>query len=737
MITRCLFRSVLNVLLLTVSLSAAETTPLQPKPYHGELAQRFARIFPYQHLRQVPLDDRISAQAWTNYLAALDYERVYFVQDDIESFEKYRLVLDDQLRAGKLDFAFEAFSLFRQRVANRSSFVTNQLAKGFDFSDDETYEWKRKKADWPGDLRARDELWRKRLKHEMLRHKVAKIVSTNAPANSVTTNAPASTGGNKASTNLVTGAEGSSTHAPPFDPEEAIAKRYKQFWITLADSDAEWVVEKFMTSVSMAFDPHSSYMSPSSLEDFEIDMKLSLVGIGALLRSEDGAAKIVSIIPGGPASRDKRPKALKPGDKIIGVGQGDGPVVDVLHWPLYKIVRLIRGEKGTTVVLHVIDGSDPAGVKTRMIDIVRDEVKLEEQAASYAIREVDHGGRQFRLGVIDLPAFYANMHQRSVRADDFRSASYDVAKALREMATNNVDGIVLDLRSNGGGSLREAVNMAGLFIRSGPVVQVREPRMIHMLADEDPRVVWRKPMVVMVNRLSASASEIVAGALQDYGRAVLVGDTRTHGKGSVQTIRNLGDDKKLGSIKVTTASYYRISGGSTQLKGVEPDVVVSSMFDGMDLGEGRLTNPMPWTRVAPTDYEKIDDLSSLIPALRQRSAKRREENPAFQHHDELLERVREVNASETISLELQARVKDAMAEMELDKSIEAQSEEMVPDAKEEENEDEQESKDIVLIEGLKVLADLIMEQGEIVSLSESGDSSEELSNMLFRKVFGL
>ncbi len=741
---------VTSVALLLVAVSA-KTKPVLPKSYYRDISKYFSRYFPYQHLRQVPLDDTISAQAWTNYLSSLDYEHVYFLESDIEKLSAYRMELDDQVRAGKMDMAFEAFDIFRQRVEERTVFATNQLAQGFEFVSEDVYQWNRKDVPWPADREAQDKLWRQRLKNDLLRLMVPAIVATNAPEKvtgsaqtnlvegvagkvnaatnllqTVAVSTPGSTNTQLTAESLADG--GSLTNSPPMDPVSTVAKRYEQFNIMMQDSDSEWVLQKYMTAVASAFDPHSSYMSPSAREDFDIDMKLSLVGIGALLRAEDGAAKVISLIPGGPASSDERTHALKPGDKIIGVGQGEGVVEDVLHLPLYKIVRKIRGEKGTTVVLQVLGST---GLSTRLVDIVRDEVKLEEQAADSEVMEIEHNGRNFRLGVVDLPTFYANMRQNSEDADDYRSASHDVAELLKVMSTNGVEGVILDLRGNGGGSLREAISMTGLFIRSGPVVQVREPRKIHILPDTDESVVWRKPLVVLIDRLSASASEIVAGALQDYGRAILVGDSRTHGKGSVQTIRPLSDDPRYGSIKVTTASYYRISGGSTQLKGVTPDIIIPSVYDFMDLGESRLPNPMPWTMVAPALYEKISNVDTIVGELNARTELRRSKDPDFERYNRVLDRVKKLNDTDEVSLVLSNRVQDATAESEIDELRDAE-EAMIGDGEKREKAD-----DVVRSEALRILADLILVQGEHPSLAESADSPEKLSDMLFERVFGL
>ena len=714
---------------------------VHPKIHYSQVARQFARTFPSAHVQQMPLDDTLSARAWTNYLSALDYDRMYFTAEDIKEFSGERARLDDQLREGSMQFAFDVFDVYRERVRNRYAYVTNQLAAGFDFSLDESYAWKRKDRPWPAGAEERDELWRLRLKNEYLGYIVSKSLDaaerTNALAVATNQLGAASTAGG-AATNKTVAAEVTpaavSTNGvakavveppPPPTPEEFVRKRYKQYLIMLEDTDSEWVLQKFMGAVAGAYDPHSSYMSPTTYEDFDIEMKLSLVGIGALLRSEDGTAKIVRMIPGGPADQDERDVRLQPNDKIIGVGQGDGEIVDVLHWPLYKTVRLIRGEKGTKVVLHVISASDPTGATTRYVDLVRDEVKLEDQAATSATHAVQsEEGRELTLGVIDLPTFYANMKAKRVTDPGYRSASYDVGKLLGEFNEAGVNGVVLDLRNNGGGSLREAIDMVGLFVRTGPVVQVKERRTTHVIPDRDPAVAFRKPMIVLVNRLSASASEIVAGALQDYGRAVIVGDSSTHGKGTVQTILPLSSDPRLGSIKVTTASYYRVNGASTQVRGVTPDIVISSSLDHLDLGEKFLPFAVPWTRVTPATYEPVAYLSDLIQKLRMNSFNRRMVDDRFRQHAKLLDRVETISQTREITLNLEARKAMALEEREIRKLRDAEMDKS--------DEDDSERRDLVLDESLNILADLVELQGPIKSLNVAQDQRMEIGDVIQR-----
>jgi carboxyl-terminal processing protease len=423
------------------------------------------------------------------------------------------------------------------------------------------------------------------------------------------------------------------------------------------------------------------------------------------LRAEDGMARIEEIIPGGPADRDRRDIRLRPGDKIIAVGQENEEPVDVLHWPLQKVVARIRGPKGTKVVLVVIPASDPTGVTTKRVDLERDRVKLEERAAKGETREVKTAdGAVRKLAVITVPAFYANVDARHRSSPEYRSSADDVRRILSQVETQRVEGVLLDLRTNGGGYLPEAVKMAGLFIRAGPVVQVKDREATRVWRDSDTLLAYAGPLVVLVNRLSASASEIVAGALQDYGRAVVVGDRKTHGKGTVQRLGPLGEDARMGSVKVTNASYYRVSGGSTQLKGVVPDVVVPSLFDGMEYGEDFLSNPMPWSSITPVEHP-VADLGAAIPALRRQSEQRRAQNPRFASYRRLVEQTEAMSKRTELPLNIDERRALARQEKDL---IDLQNRLIAAEGggAEKDREKDRKNGDLVLDEALNVLSDL-------------------------------
>jgi carboxyl-terminal processing protease len=687
--------------------------PVQPEPHYSRIASRFARKFPRQHLTHNLLDDPISSRAWTNYLSALDYDRLYFLADDLHQFRKQEFKLDDTLKEGNLDFPYQVFSIFKERVRERCEYVDKLLEQGFDLNKNESFKWDRKHAAWPNDKAEQNELWRKKIKNEYIRRVISLELKQEEEL--------------KQDSKKDTNDQDSEDVAPNdklLPPEEFIQKRYRQFLTVLDDSDSEWVLEKYLSAISHAYDPHSDYMSPSTVEDFDIQMRLSLVGIGALLKSEDGMARIVRIIPGGPADGDKREKRLKPGDKIIAVAQDDGPPEDILHWPLSKAVRKIRGKKGTRVVLTVIPASDPTESTTKTVDLIRDQVKLEDQAAKLEIEEsTGNDGITRKLAVVTLPAFYANVKDRARRGPQPRSSVYDVEQILQKAQEQDIDGVLLDLRNNGGGYLPEAIAMTGLFIETGPAVQVREQNgSLTILPDTNPSVAYAGPLVVLVNRLSASASEIVAGALQDYGRALIVGDSKTHGKGTVQALLGLSSDTSLGSIKVTSAIYFRISGASTQLKGITPDIVIPSPFDYMQFGEDSLPNPVAWSSDTAADYLPVADLYPFMSSIKAQSDKRMADDPRFKTYDEFLQLVDKINKTEHFPLNIDERKKLAR----LEKRLSELEEEIEPDILSEDESEDVEKPDLVLNESLKILADLATLQGKnTLNLKQPPDANNK------------
>lgn len=659
-------------------LPTAAPATTSPAPESARMARLLANNLPLMHLNKVEWNDELAGRALDNFLEALDFERVFFLATDVERFKEQAATLDDQVKRGELAFALDVYATFRDRVSNRVAFAEALLEQPIDTSVDERYEWKRKDAPWPADEAAWDDLWRKRIKHQYLSRIVSDEISAEQDA-------------------LDQEEEDKRSHSETvnatLDPVEFVRKSLRRYLNVISDNDDTWVYERYLSAFAKAFDPHTDFLSPNNREDFEINMKLSLQGIGAMLSNEDGAAKVERLIPGGPAELDGR---LQPGDKIIAVAQGDEEAVDVLHWPLYKTVRLIRGDKGSKVVLTVIPNSDPSGTTITKIDLVRDEVKLEEQAAKGELRSVTTAtGETNLVGVITLPDFYADF--KGGDDGEARSCTRDVLNILNDLLAQGATGIILDLRNNGGGSLTEAIEMTGLFIESGPVVQVRDRRRVRALFDRDPNVAYSGPLVVLVNRLSASASEILAGALQDYGRAVIVGDSKTHGKGTVQTLTELSSaNPQLGSVKVTTASFYRIAGGSTQLRGVTPDIIVPSFMETLEVGEDLLPNALPYSTVPEAEYTPFIENGDLIALLQRKSEERRSTDPRFQSFNDLLARAKERQQESAISLKLEERQHLVESEKDLRKQID------------EVNPETGKKDDLILLEALNVVQDMIL-----------------------------
>ncbi len=669
------------------SMAAAPQKPSDPFPIK-RVATRVADRLPHVHLNRDPFDDTLASHALILFIDSLDYDHSYFLATDIEEFRQQATLLDDQVKDGDADFAHEVFNRFKERVNNRTVYVNELLDEGFDLDIEETYRWKRDKEPWPGTEAEWNDLWRKKVKNEV----VARVAALETEPEEEET----------VSTNEVEEIE-------ILSPTEFVRERHKQYQLSIENNfDEETVLQRYLSAFARSYDPHTDYLSPRGVEDFDIHMSLSLVGIGAMLRSEDGAAKIESLIAGGPAETDGR---LKAGDKIIAVAQGDEEPESILHWPLSKAVRLIRGEIGTKVVLTIIPAEDRAGTRTKKIDLIRDEVKLEESAAKAEIHELESGHGALRIGQLILPEFYADFNGAQNGDHDPRRCSTDVRHILESFATNDVDGVVFDLRNNGGGSLADVVDITGMFIPIGPVVQVRERRRVSVLPDGDPTTLYKGPLIVLVNRLSASASEILAAALQDYGRAVIVGDHKTHGKGSVQSVfplSKLTDD--LGSIKVTTASFYRIAGGSTQLHGVTPDVVLPSLFDSLEVGEEFLDYALPWSEIRAAYFRPWrSSVKPMLPELQTRSEARIADAPSFHAFLAKRERIRERMETPEVSLKLSDRVDEIRAEQEM----EDLQEELIGST---ENEDEKD--DPILNETLRILADMI-ELGSADRLSQN------------------
>ncbi len=554
------------------------------------IVERFVAI----HYSQKPLDDTISKEIFKLYLNRLDPGHYYFLEKDIQEFQRYETRLDDMLRRGNIEFALDVFSRFKTRLQQRLQQLEGFLQQEFDFAKDGEWRIKRSEEPYPKDLKAAQEIWRLKIKFDLLTLKL---------------------GGTELE-----------------EAKNRMMKRVRGLWKDYSQYDDDDVVSLFLNAMANAYDPHSAYMAAQELKNFDISIKLSLDGIGAVLRWEDGYTVVNSVIPGGAAARHGK---LRVEDRIIAVAQADEAFESVIDMRLNDVVQLIRGKRGTTVRLQVLRESE-IGLDTLKFSIVRDKIVLKEGEAQSHIFEPSAGTKEssnlpelkHRIGVIKLPSFYVDFNDRRKNPNNYKSSSRDVKKHLQKFVDSKVDGLILDLRSNGGGGLDEAITMAGLFIGRNPVVVVRQSggRRVTVHRSRE-KTIFENPVLLMLNRYSASASEILAGALQDYQRAVLVGDRTTFGKGTVQNIVQLPEG--FGALKITIAQFYRVSGGSTQNKGVEANIIFPSVNNVRDIGESVLENALPWRSIDSVSYSKVQNLEKILGTLNERSNKRVDDSEFF------------------------------------------------------------------------------------------------------------
>ncbi|NMP31437.1 carboxy terminal-processing peptidase [Thalassotalea sp. M1531] len=582
---------------------------LEPESQHATASKRITAQFTRAHYKQVKIDDLLSEQIFDRYIKQLDYAKNVFLASDVQGFEKYRDDFDQVIARGKLDIAYEIYNLNLQRRLERYEYALSLLEKPFDFTVEESYEFDREDAEFSVSEAELNELWRQKVKYDALNLTLA-------------------------------GKEWEKV-------QEVLGKRYRYAVKRLKQSESEDVFQLVMNSFARVVEPHTSYLSPRNAERFQMEMNLSLEGIGAVLRAEEDYTVIQSIVNGGPADKSKQ---LKAKDRIVGVAQDDDEFVDVIGWRLDDVVDLIKGPKGSNVRLQVLPGEsdDESSIKT--VSIVRDKIKLEDRAAKsevYYENEQEQAGK--KLGVIKIPSFYNNL-------------SRDVKKEIESLKTEKVEGIIVDLRGNGGGSLTEATLLTGLFIDKGPVVQVRDgANRVQVNSDKDGYSYYDGPLTVMVDRYSASASEIFSAAIQDYGRGVIVGE-HTFGKGTVQQHRGLGRvydlyEKPFGSIQFTIAKFYRINGGSTQHRGVTPDITFPSAIEPGDWGESKEENALPWDQIAKARYNKLNDITTDLNYLDSLHKERIKDNAEFKY---LLTDIAEYKAEKddkSISLNLAERKK--------------------------------------------------------------------------------
>jgi carboxyl-terminal processing protease len=630
-----MYRSTFLALVVAFLAGASGAPEPQVGPMDPYVAGAVGTLLSYRHYSRVPLDDALATEWLGAYLDALDPGHMIFLQEDIAWFEARASTMDDDLLSvvPRLEVANEGYRLFRTRYDERVVALQARLIKPIDLTNDETFYWDRADAEWPRSAAEADELWRLQLEAELIE-------------------------------SILDGAT----------QEEAVEKAKERYerrlsdWLALTPADN---LEIYLTALSESFDPHSTYFAPATNDNFDIDISNSVEGIGATLRVEGRYTQVVSLVPGGPADRAGQ---LKPGDRILSVAQGPEPFEDVVERRLDDVVKLIRGKKGTDVRLLVWPSGAVDPAERVEITITRERVVLEDSHAKGKVVEVPGAGGVVKVGVIDLPSFYVKapggggdgLQVYKSGSSEGMGATADVAALLADFREKGVDAVVLDMSSNGGGSLDEALGISGLFLPGGPVVQVRDGAgRVMPLFDEDPTVQWDGPLVVLTTQVSASASEIVAAALQDYGRAVIVGGATTHGKGTVQTVLDLEPvvakvfrvraKEPLGALKVTIQKFYRASGGSTQLEGVVPDVILPSPWDGFDwITEGSLDDPLPWDEIAPARYTPVGDMRPLLPEIRERSAARVAADPMFQRMERARE-LREEYDRDVIVLDLESR----------------------------------------------------------------------------------
>jgi carboxyl-terminal processing protease len=653
--------------------------PLEPLAEHASTCRVILNRLMREHYRKISVNDRLSSKIFESYLSELDPARSYFLASDINEFEAYRYLLDDLFASSDLEPAFIIFNRYIRRATEQLQFRLGRLDRGLDdisFDVNESMDIGREEAPWPADIDEMNEISRKTLKNSILNLKLAGKTLDEIP--------------------------------------EILEQRYTNQLARLRLTRSEDVFELYMNALAKQFDPHTSYFSPRAAENFDITMSQSLEGIGVLLRTENEYTVVVRLITGGPAEKSKQ---LKPSDRIVGVGQGpDGEIVNIVGWRIDDLVKLIRGPKKTIVRLEIIP-NDAVDDQTKIISLERSAVQLEEQTAKMEIINVEHQGRPSQIAVIDLPTFYLDYKALNSGDRNYRSSTRDVKRLLGEVSQTDVEGLVIDLRNNSGGLLQEAIELTGLFIEQGPIVQVRAADgKISVIRDPDDSIYYRGPLALLTNRLSASASEICAAAIQDYGRGIVIGEP-TFGKGTVQSLFKLN----RGQLKATVAKFYRISGESTQYRGTNPDLTYPSLHNNEEIGESALSNALPWDTIARTTYESFNNLSPLMDTLRKRHEYRLQDDPDIKYLLALSEHLDKVQSKTVISLNetVRRRERDEIRQRRLDLENSRRRDkrqEPITELSElesdttsaaDDNEDEKSQEDPVLIEAAHILLDYV------------------------------
>lgn len=644
----------------SVSLSSIK---VEPEDKHGTISQTVATLLSNSAYHKVEINDALSKKVFKEFLADVDRNRSFFLKSDIDEFQKSETDIDDYLKTGKIDFAYKVYNRFLKRADERISYTFELLKDSMDFSTNDSFQIRRKDADWVSSTDEMNTLWRNKIKYECIGM-------------------------------LATGKNWKTT-------SDVVYKRYNNFRKQLVKTKNEDVFSLFMNSFTTIIDPHTNYFSPRVAEDFNINSSLSLEGIGATLQTEGEYTKVREVVKGGPA--DKCGEVFA-NDRIVAVAQGDdGEFIDLIGWRIDDVVSKIRGKKGTVVRLKMIDAKASATDPNKIVRIVRDKIKLEEQAAKGSIEELKRGKTTYKAAVIKVPSFYYDYQGARKGDKDFKSTSRDVKNIIDSLSKKGIDGVVLDLRNNGGGALLEAIKLTGLFIKTGPVVEIRNiDGSIDVEKDKDASVAYGGPLVVLVNRFSASASEIVSAAIQDYNRGVVVGE-QTHGKGTVQNLVDLDrfiplkDGAKAGQLKVTIAKFYRINGSSTQIKGVIPDVALPSLYADKEFGEDESPYALPWDQIRGTNYVKVTDLNTMRGDLVKKHGKRMKKDAAYLYLLEDIKNFQKSRQRAYVSVSLDKYKQEIEENEKKNKKREKAVEKLEKKGKY--------HKDLILHEGLEILLD--------------------------------
>jgi carboxyl-terminal processing protease len=652
--------------------SSAATVDFAPTDRHAKVARLVSSMFERSHYRQAPVNDPVSSLVLDRYLESLDGARSYFLAADVAEFERYRYQLDDAITDGQLDPAFAIFNRFQQRSRERMQYALQILQKEPDFALNESFEFDRREAPWATSREELDELWRKRVKNDAIS---LMLTDKTWP-----------------------------------ETRDVLQKRYERAMKRGEQVTADDVFENFMNAFAHVFDPHSSYFSPRNSEEYRIQMSLSYEGIGASLQMVDDYVTVMEILPGGSAQQSGELKAT---DRILAVGQGKaGEMVDVVGWRLDDVVQLIRGPLGSHVRLQVLPGKASPGTAERSIVLPRAKITLEAQAAKKELRTIDRGERKLRIGVINVPSFYQDYNARASGADDYRSTTRDVGRLLEQFqAEGGIDGLVLDLRENGGGHLSEAIGLVNLFVPKGPVVQLRESGgRVEVLESETDAAAYSGPLTILVDRFSASASEIFAAAMQDYGRGVVIGQ-ETYGKGTVQNLYPLdryalGQDPGYGQLTVTIGMYYRVTGDSTQNRGVQPDIHLPSAISPEEVGESSRDAALPWNRIRPATFRSDGSLGPVIADLQRRHDQRVAKDPGYQHALAEIASIETMRKQKSVSLNLEQRRTERASLSHDQLARENQRREAVGEELLEDASDVSDIPDAILTEASEITADL-------------------------------